>query len=100
MKPPADFSQQPAPPALSAQRRYWAGTRHVTWVLFAAWLTTTFGVVYFARELAQVTLFGWPLSYYMAAQGTTLIYLLIVGLYAWRMRALDRAYRREHGDDN
>ena len=80
---------------MTAQRRYWARTQRVTAALFAAWLLTTFCVIFFARELSGYTLFGWPFSYYMAAQGTTLIYLAIVGLYAWRMRRLDRQHAQE-----
>ena len=80
---------------MTAQRRYWARAQRVTAVLFAAWLLTTFGVIFFARELSGYTLFGWPFSYYMVAQGTTLIYLAIVGLYAWRMRHLDWRHAQE-----
>ena len=82
----------------SAQSRYWARTRRLTALLFAAWLVTTFVVVFFARELSGYTVLGWPFSYYMVAQGTTLIYLAIVGAYAWRMRQLDRLHQKERGD--
>ena len=85
-------------PRTNAQSRYWARTRRLTALLFAAWLVTSFGVVFFARELSDYTLLGWPFSYYMVAQGTTLIYLAIVGAYAWRMRHLDRLHQRERGD--
>ena len=85
-------------PAVRPQQRYWARTRRVTLTLCMAWLLTTFGAVFFARELSGLTLFGWPVSYYMAAQGTTLAYLAIVGLYAWRMRHLDRRYRDDVRD--
>ena len=43
--------------------------------------------------MARVTLFGWPLSFYMAAQGASLLSLATIGLYAWRMRRLERRYR-------
>ena len=77
------------------QPRYWARTRRLTAILFLCWLSLTFGVVFFARELSGYAVFGWPFSYYMVAQGTTLLYLLIVGLYAWRMNCLDNRFRRE-----
>ena len=80
---------------MAAQQRYWMRTQRVTAVLFAAWVLTTFCVIFFARELSGYTLFGWPFSYYMVAQGTTLIYLAIVGLYAWRMRRLDWRHGQE-----
>jgi hypothetical protein len=42
----------------------------------------------------HLSVFGWPLSFYLAAQGASLIYLAIIGVYAWRMRVLDREYTR------
>ena len=83
--------------ASGAQGRYWARTRRFSALLFFCWFGITFGAVFFARELSGYTLFGWPFSYYMVAQGTTLLYLLIVGLYAWRMQHLDRRFRLESG---
>jgi len=63
--------------------------------LLATWLLATFCIIFFARELSGLSIFGWPLSFYLAAQGASLIYLAIIGFYAWRMRALERRYRRE-----
>lgn len=74
---------------------YWRRTRRLTSRLLALWLVTTLAIVFFARELAQFTLFGWPVSFYMAAQGTLLIYLAIVAVYAWRMHRLDAMARDE-----
>ena len=95
---------EPAPPPepdLQRQRRlvaaraaHWRQTRRLTFVLLALWLATCFCTVYFARELARVTVFGWPLSFYMAAQGAALICLAIIGVYAWRMRQLDLLHNR------
>jgi putative solute:sodium symporter small subunit len=77
-----------------ARARHWQRTRRLTAVLLALWLATGFCTVYFARELARVTVFGWPLSFYMAAQGESLICLAIIGVYAWRMRRFDRDLAR------
>ena len=80
-----------------ARRRHWARTRRMTGMLLVLWLAAWVVPVFFARELARVTLFGWPLSFYLAAQGAALVFLAIVGIYAWRMRGIDEAYRREIG---
>ncbi|TWI66111.1 putative solute:sodium symporter small subunit [Pseudoduganella lurida] len=69
---------------------YWAATRRLTAWLLLVWLATGFCAVYFARELAGLTIFGWPLSFYLAAQGASLVYLAIIGFYVWRMRRMDR----------
>ena len=63
-------------------------------VLLALWLATVFCSVFFARDLANLSVFGWPLSFYLAAQGASLLFLAIIGVYAWRMRRFDREFAR------
>lgn len=79
--------------SLHGRAAYWRRTRRLTLQLLLAWFLVTFGVIFFARELAGFTFFGWPFSFYMAAQGTTLIYVAIVAFYAWRMRRLDKTLK-------
>ncbi len=76
-------------------QRYWQRTRRMTVGLLLVWFVVTFLSIFFARQLAGYTLFGWPVSFFMAAQGSTLLYVAIVAFYAWRMRRLDRAHREE-----
>jgi len=80
-------------------REYW--TRSVTLVitLIAVWFVISFVMAFFARQLAEITFFGWPLSFYMAAQGCLVIYLVIIFFYARRMRRLDEEYGVSEGDD-
>lgn len=95
-------SQPPAPaptpvkaealPQLS-RAQHWQRTRRLSLQLLLLWLVTGFGAAFFARELANLSLFGWPLSFYLAAQGSCLVYLGILAYYAWRMRRLDKAAR-------
>ena len=74
--------------------RHWRRVRRMTGWLLAVWLLATFCIVFFARELSGLAIFGWPLSFYLAAQGASLTYLAIIGAYAWRMRILDRDFDR------
>ncbi|MBW8898666.1 MAG: DUF4212 domain-containing protein, partial [Massilia sp.] len=46
-----------------------------------------------------LSVFGWPLSFYLAAQGASLIFLAIIGAYAWRAAVLDRRFRAATGRD-
>lgn len=48
------------------------------------WFAVTFVVAYYARNLS-FDLGGWPLSFWVAAQGAPLVYLLIVWLYGVQM---------------
>ena len=80
-------------------REYWRRNLKLTLVLLAIWFVSTFGMGYFARELASINFFGWPLSFYMSAQGSLIIYMIIIYVYAKRMRALDEEYGVHEGDD-
>ena len=76
--------------ASAARYRYWSRVRALTVALLCLWFAVNIGVIFFARELASLTLGGWPIPFYMAAQGTTLIYLLIIGGYARAVNRMER----------
>lgn len=74
-----------------SQRHYWRKNQALTAVLLAALFAVTFGVSYFARELS-FSFFGWPFSFWVAAQGALGVYVLIIGVYARVMARWDRAH--------
>jgi putative solute:sodium symporter small subunit len=78
----------PSVPSAMLLKRYWRNNLFATTVLLAIWFVVTFVVSYFARELS-FTFFGWPFSFWMAAQGSLIVYALIVGGYAWYMNRAD-----------
>lgn len=78
--------------------RYWRRVQHLTASLLLVWFLVTFAMIFFARELSNFTFFGWTFSFYMAAQGTTLVYVAIIGAYAWRMQGLDQILKDESRD--
>ena len=68
---------------------YWLKTRRLTFVLLLVWVFITFGFSWFAGELNPFSFFGFPLGFYMAAQGSLIIYLALIWFYNRRMRKLD-----------
>ena len=79
-------------------REYWRRNLSLTAVLLAIWFVVTFVLGYFAIPLASINFFGWPLSFYMAAQGSLIVYVLLIWFYARRMGELDRQYDVAEGD--
>jgi putative solute:sodium symporter small subunit len=73
-------------------QEYWRRNLNLTIVLLAIWFVSTFVMAFFARPLAEIVIFGWPLSFYMAAQGSLIIYLVIIFIYAKSMKKLDEEY--------
>ena len=74
-----------------AQQRdvYWRRNLTLTGRLLLVWFVATFVMIYFARELGEVSVFGWPISFYMAAQGSPIIFLIITWYYARALGKLD-----------
>lgn len=60
--------------------------RNLLWIAagLTLWFAVTFVVAYYARNLS-FDVGGWPLSFWVAAQGAPLVYLLIVWLYGVQM---------------
>jgi len=73
-------------------KTYWQKTRRLTFGLLVLWAAITFGLNWFANELNGVVVFGFPLGFYMAAQGELLIYLAIIWFYNRMMVKLDAEF--------
>jgi putative solute:sodium symporter small subunit len=72
-------------------RQYWQKNLRITGFLLAIWFVVTFVAGYYARELS-FTFFGWPFSFWVAGQGALIIYVVIIGYYAYYMNRLDQEF--------
>jgi putative solute:sodium symporter small subunit len=80
---------------LSEQQRqdYWHYNVRVTVVLLIVWFVTAYVVSGLAAGwLNQFAFLGFPLGYYMAAQGSLAIFVIEIAIYAYLMNKKDRAY--------
>ena len=77
---------------------YWRKNLVVTAILLGIWFLATFVVGWYARELNQITFLSFPLGFYMSAQGSLIIYVVIIGVYAKYMAKLDKEYNVAEGD--
>ena len=77
---------------------YWRKNFVITGILLLVWFIATFVEIWFARELNTITFLGFPLGFYLSAQGSLAIYVIIIGVYAILMRRLDLEYNVDEGD--
>ena len=70
---------------------YWRALLQKTAILLAIWFVVTFVVGYFARDLS-FSFFGWPFAFYMGAQGSLIVYVLIIWYYARSMNQIDKEF--------
>lgn len=80
MPPPDDDFPPPSPAA-----------RRVRAALLALWLAASFGAAFFARDLGQALAGGWPLNFWLLAQGSVLVFIGIAMAYAGFMNRAERA---------
>jgi putative solute:sodium symporter small subunit len=72
---------------------HWRKTSRLMWTIMALWFFFSFVVHMFARPLNEIVIFGFPLGFYMAAQGSLIAFVV---LCFWNAAAQDRI-DREHG---
>ena len=78
---------------------YWHKNLKITSILLLVWFIVTFVEIWFARDLnSGMTFLGFPLAFYMSAQGSLIIYVVLIGVYALLMRKLDLEYNVDEGD--
>ncbi|RQO82864.1 DUF4212 domain-containing protein [Acidovorax sp. FJL06] len=83
---PADAEMAgPFPPDLHDVRHLWLKAG-----LLLLWAVVSFGATYFARDLQVLVVGGWPLGYWIAAQGAVLVFIGIVVAYGWAMNHFER----------
>ena len=77
---------------------YWRKNLVITAILLLIWFIATFVEGWYARELNAFSFLGFPLGYYVAAQGSIVVFLVESLLYAKLMNAKDLEYGiREEG---
>ena len=72
-------------------QQYWSATLRKTTMLLALWFIVTYVVGFYARELS-FNFFGWPFAFYMGAQGSLIVYVLIIWYYARSMNEMDKEF--------
>ena len=70
--------------------RHWARTSTLMWIMLALWVFFSFIVHMFVTPLNQIKILGFPLGFYMAAQGSLIAFVVMLFWFAWRQDTIDR----------
>ena len=71
----------------SQQAAYWEKTKRLMLFILAAWFFFSFVIHFWAPQLNQIRIIGFPLGYYMAAQGSLIAFVLMC---VWNAKSQDR----------
>jgi putative solute:sodium symporter small subunit len=81
------------------KKSYWQYNVKVTTVLLVIWFVVTYLISgLWAGWLNQFSFLGFPLGYYMAAQGSLAIFVIEIAVYAYLMNKQDKKYGIHEGD--
>ena len=70
--------------------RYWARTSTLMWTMFTVWVIFSFVVHMFVEKLNTINVLGFPLGFYMAAQGSLVFFVIMLFVFAKRQDVIDR----------
>ncbi|HOV03679.1 MAG TPA: DUF4212 domain-containing protein [Kaistiaceae bacterium] len=72
---------------------WWGKTRGLMITMLVIWAIFSFFIHFFVNSLNEIVVFGFPLGFYMAAQGSLIVFVVMLFWFARRQDAIDR----EHG---
>ncbi len=72
-----------------AKERYWIKTRNLTYVVLVLWFFFSMVVPWLVGPLNNLTFIGFPLGYYMIAQGSLIAFVLLIFIQNWRQDQID-----------
>jgi len=71
---------------------YWAKTSRLMWIIMILWIFFSFVVHAFATQLNSITILGFPLGFYMAAQGSLIAFVVLCFWNAFAQNKIDEEF--------
>jgi len=78
--------------AVSSSEAHWKATKSLMIMHLVVWFVFSYLVHWFAPELNKVTFNHFPLGFYMAAQGSLLVFVIQLFLFAKQQDSIDRKF--------
>ncbi len=68
---------------------HWERTRRLMITTLILWFVFSFLVHWFAHSLNSITFLQFPLGFYMAAQGSLIVFVILIFWFSWRQHRID-----------
>ncbi len=70
--------------------RHWQRTSGLMWTMLGLWLFFSFVIHFFVNSLNSIVIAGFPLGFYMAAQGSLAAFVVMLFVFAKKQDTIDR----------
>lgn len=71
---------------------HWGATSRLMWIALAIWAFFSFVIHFFVTALNNIVILGFPLGFYMAAQGSLIAFVLLLFWFARAQNSIDSKY--------
>lgn len=85
-------TQKTAPASDVRQDAYWEATRRLMFIMLGLWIFFSFVIHMFVVPLNKIVILGFPLGFYMAAQGSLIAFVVMLFWFAYAQDKIDREY--------
>tara|TARA_B100001750_G_C15224576_1_gene454971 strand:- start:376 stop:636 length:261 start_codon:yes stop_codon:yes gene_type:complete len=86
---------------MSKKIKHWEKTKSHTIITLLIWLFFSIIIFMFGHDLNSKTFLGYPLAYYMSAQGSLLAFVVLLFWFANKQEAIDKEFgfqEKEEGE--
>ena len=85
---------------MSNKERHWEKTKGLMILTLAIWFIFSIVIFMFGESLNNGSFLGYPLAYYMCAQGSIIIFVVLIFWFANRQEKIDEEFGfAERGED-
>jgi|TARA_B100000524_G_scaffold175179_1_gene89996 putative solute:sodium symporter small subunit len=85
---------------MSNKERHWEKTKGLMMLTLAIWFVFSIVIFMFGESLNNGSFLGYPLAYYMCAQGSIVIFVVLIFWFANRQEKIDEEFGfAERGED-
>ena len=85
---------------MSNKERHWEKTKGLMFLTLAIWFIFSIVIFMFGESLNNGSFLGYPLAYYMCAQGSIVIFVVLIFWFANRQEKIDEEFGfAERGED-
>ncbi len=86
---------------MSNKERHWEKTKGLMILTLAIWFVFSIVIFMFGEGLNNGSFLGYPLAYYMCAQGSIVIFVVLIFWFANRQEKIDEEFGfAEKGEDD
>ena len=85
---------------MSNKERHWGKTKNLMIITLIIWFIFSILIFVFGEEMNTVSFLGYPLAYYMSAQGSIVIFVVLIFWFANRQEKIDEEFGFTEKEDD